>query len=258
MRNLLLTSPEMRGEDVRTLQRALNDRLHARKSRVHLAEDGIFGRETLHAVKVIAYDLGLHDYNATPAVQRLIIQPHYRNPGELWAARKREEERKAASEAAGGAVGLDAIVAHAHRFLGTHEQPPESNWGEPYPADWEREFGFDSGVSWCGCFSGAMVNLAGGHVTDRVAFCPYIEADARSRSNGFDRWVPNHGEGVEPGWLVLFNWVGGSEPEHVEIVKKVQADQLITIGGNTGGFGGEVAEQGRPFNLTVGYARPRV
>lgn len=262
MRTYALTSPEMRGEDVRHLQGVLNDRLRHYRSRRRLKLNGIYDRETVQAVRDIAYILGLHHYDGSPAVVHLILHPHLRNPAELMEARRREKLRAEGDAHAGGAQGLARIVRVAERYVGVQERPAESNWGSPFPADWEREFGFTSGVSWCGCFAGAMVILAGGHVDSRVAFCPYIEADARTHTNGFDLWRPNHNEGVEPGWLVLYNWSGGGEPQHVGIVKEIHGDHLVAVEGNTGGTnpsdGGMVAIESRPYNFTVGYARPRL
>jgi hypothetical protein len=265
VRELKLSSPEMRGEDVRHLQKVLNERLAHYQSRARVKINGIYDRETVHAVAGVARAMGLEHFEGSPAVVGLIEHPHLRNPEQLVREHQRAGARKKATELAHsvGAHGLlPAILAHAHAHLGVHESPDGSNWGKPFPADWEREFGFDSGVSWCGCFAGAMVNLAGGHVDSRVAFCPYIEADARARTNGFDLWKPNHNEGVKPGWLVLYNWNGGSEPEHVGIVKEIHGDHLVAIEGNTGGTnpsdGGMVAVEQRPYHFTVGYARPRL
>jgi hypothetical protein len=263
MRTFRLTSPLMRGQDVRKLQYLLNERFAARGEK-RIATDGIYGPATAHAVALAAYQLGLDHYDGVPAVTRVIEHPHLRSPADYNRAAERKHHRENARkhELAAGTHGLASIVAHAERYIGVHENPPESNWGEPYPADWEKEFGFDSGVSWCGCFSGGMVILAGGHVTSRVAYCPSIEADARSKTNGFDLWVPNHNEGVGPGWLVLYNWNGGSEPEHVGVVKEIASDHLVAVEGNTGGRnpsdGGEVAIEQRPYVFTVGYARPRL
>jgi hypothetical protein len=261
MRTFRLTSPEMRGEDVRDLQKILNERLEHYKSRNRVVENGIYDRETAHEVAEVAFTEGLQHYDGIPAVTERIEHPHLRNHLSRVRIAEREEAKARAKEA-GASTGLEAILVHAKHYLGVHEDPAGSNWGEPNPAHWEKNFGFGSGVSWCGCFAGSMVLLAGGHVDSRVAFCPYIEADARSQTNGFDLWKSNHTEGVEPGWLVLFNWVGGSEPEHVGIVKEIRESGLVTIEGNTSGSnpgdGGMVAEQERPYSFTVGYARPRI
>lgn len=253
MRHLALTSPEMRGQDIRILQHVLNERLTHYRSRTRLQADGIYGRATAHAVADVAYAEGLEHFDGSTPVLELILHPHLRQPAQFAREMKRAHER---AQHKGGT--LASIPEIALKYLGVHESPDGSNWGYPHPAEWEQEFGFGGGVSWCGCFAGAMIRLAGGHVSSRVAFCPYIEADARSRTDGFEEWRSNHSEGVGPGWLVLFNWVGGSEPEHVEIVRSVHPEYLVTIGGNTGGHGGEVATQQRPYNVTLGYAKPRL
>lgn len=256
MRHLALTSPEMRGEDIRGLQKVLNERLAHYRSRQRLKQDGVYGRETAHAVADIAYIEGLPHGDGSPGVIRLIEHPHLRSPGDVVEGHRREKARSEHHGVPGN--GIERIPGIAEQYVGVHESPDNSNWGFPHPAEWEQAFGFHSGVSWCGCFSGSMVILAGGHVDSRVAFCPNIEADARSRTNGFDLWVANHDQGVGTGWLALFNWNGGSEPEHVEIVKEVHSDHLVCVGGNTGGHGGEVAVEPRVYSLVVGYARPRI
>lgn len=257
MRALHLTSPEMRGPDVRRLQNILNERLRHYRSRSRIAPDGVYGPVTAHAVAGVAYAEGLEHFTASEPVLRLIEHPNLRVP-----AQRRREHKRALERADHRGGSLDAIVANALRYVGVHESPAESNWGYPHPAEWEQEFGFNSGVSWCGCFAGAMVRLAGGHVSGRVAFCPYIEADARTGTEGFDLWRPNHDEGVGPGWLVLYNWEGGSEPQHVGVVKAIHSNGVEAVEGNTGGSnpseGGMVAVEFRPYNFTVGYARPRI
>lgn len=259
MRVLRLTSPLMRGEDVRHLQGVLNDRLAHYKSRRRLVVDGVFGRNTAHELADVGYIMGMEPPYNRPTVVERVLHPSLLTPPERHRSAERLKART--HHIIRGANPLAALPVIAQKYVGVHENPANSNWGFPNPGGWEKEFGFTSGVSWCGCFAGAMIRLGGGHVSSRVAFCPYIEADARSRTGGFDLWRPNHNEGVGPGWLALFNWEGGSEPEHVEIVKEVHSDHLICVGGNTGGsnpaWGGMVGVEYRPFGVTVGYARPR-
>lgn len=267
MRTFRLTSPEIRGEDVRQLQRILNERLEHYKSRLRVKDNGIYDRETAHAVAIVARASGLDHYDGIPSVTRLIEHPHLRSPTELLSARERAKAAVEADHVAdtGGSIaqGLARIPLIAAHFVGTHEEPANSNWGEPNPAHWERNFGFDSGVPWCACFACSMVNLAGGAIHGgNPAYCPNLEAYARSGTNGFAEWRSNHGEGVEPGWLVLYNWVGGSEPEHVGIVKEILSTHLVAIEGNTGdgnpSWGGMVGIEQRPYSLVVGYCRPRI
>jgi hypothetical protein len=264
VRDLRLTSPLTRGHDVVVLQRAINARAVGRSYSPTVHIDGVYGPSTEHATDKVAYELGIDPiHGATVHVQHLIEHPHLRNPGERARAIKREHQLSEAAKRAGSpGHGLAAVVAHARSYIGIAEQPPGSNWGNPYPAKWEENFGFNYGVSWCGCFSGSMVLLAGGHVTSRVAYCPYIESDARSHTGGFDHWEDNHQNGVGPGWLVLYCWDGSGVPEHVGVVESIHSDYVQAIEGNTGGTnpsdGGMVARMQRPYNFTVGYARPRI
>lgn len=261
MRALALTSPEIRGQDVRALQHVLNERLAHYKSRNRIKENGIYDRETAHAVAGVAFAMGLHHYEGIPAVTRIIEHPSLRNAAEMLEEHRRRKEAEEHNLIAAGIEGLERIPAIALHYVGVHENPDGSNWGHPYPAKWEENFGFSSGVPWCACFSCSIANLAGCHIHGGVAFCPNIEAFARSGVNGFEKWVSNHKD-AGPGWFVLYNWNGGSEPEHVGIVKEIHSDHLIAVEGNTSGSnpsdGGMVAVEARPYSFVCGYAKPRL
>lgn len=262
MRNLALTSPEMRGKDIQQLQKVLNERLAHFKSRIRIKQNGIYDRETAHTLGKIAYRMGLHHYTGTTSVVRLIEHPHLRNPAQLRLERERTKAAHAHKDISEGSHGLARIPVIGAKYIGVSEHPPQSNWGDPYPAHWEEHFGFTSGVPWCACFACSMVIAAGGHVQGSVAFCPNIEGYARAGSHGFERWTSDHHKGVSAGWLVLYNWVGGSEPEHVGIVESLHGSHLTAIEGNTGGNnpsdGGMVARMERPYGFVVGYAKPRM
>jgi hypothetical protein len=248
-RDLHLTSPLMHGEDVKQLQNAIN----LWNGPLHLATvtvDGQFGRTTDHAARVAMWTLGLNDTHVDRFAIRYIFHPWMRSPLQLRRAKARKPV----------VSPLAVLPTLAAQYIGISEQPPGSNAGYPYPSDWEKNFGMN-GVSWCGCFAGSMILKAGGHVTSRVAYTPYIEADARAGQNGFVEWVPNH-EQAGPGWLVLYNWIGGSEPEHVGIVESIHPTSVVAIEGNTSGTnpsdGGMVARMTRSYNFVLGYAKPRL
>lgn len=246
-RALHLTTPVTKGQDVRDLQKAIN--LWAPKHGLaKVAVDGQFGPLTAHAAGAVAFSEGLLDRSASKTTIRLIWHPWMRSPA----------EKKRAADRAKAAHGLAALPGIAAKFIGVAEMPPGSNLGYPYPNHWEAEFGM-SGVSWCGCFAGAMVLAAGGHVTSRVAYTPFIEADAKAGQSGFAEWTSDRTQ-AGPGWLVLYNWVGGSEPEHVGIVESIEADHVTAIEGNTSGTnpsdGGMVARMERTYNFVLGFARP--
>lgn len=257
MRTLQLTSPLMHGPDVKDLQKAVNHWLSSHHEG-GIQEDGQFGPITEHAVGKVAYQMGLVHRNAIPPVQRVIEHPHLRTPNDLSRSHKRAEAAKAHG------AGLAGVLNHAQSHIGVAESPPGSNTGRPFPSGWEENFHTD-GVSWCGCFYGSMVLDAGGHVNSRVAYCPYIEADAKSKTNGFDEWVPGQGGppfAVEQGWAVLYDWTGNrSFPEHVGVVESVGPTHVTAVEGNTSGTnpsdGGMVARMERDYGFVVGYARPK-
>lgn len=255
LRPLHLTSPLTHGLDVANLQRGLNDWNTKTGNAAIVTVDGNFGTETAGVAHTTAYRMGLGHVDMLPRIQRIIENPKLRSPLDYRRAANRRKE--AAKELA----GRPGLPKRAAKFIGTAERPASSNWGEPYPAQWLRNFGFGP-ASWCGAFAGSMIRAAGGHVTSRVAYCPFIEQDAKAHVNGFDGWTTDpRSAGV--GWLVLYDWTGGkSFPEHVGIVESLGPNAVIAIEGNTGGTnpsdGGMVARATRPYSMVVGFARPRL
>lgn len=240
----------MHGPDVEALQEALIKRGQ------HVTADGQFGPLTVHAVGVVAWNLGLKKTVAVPAVQRIIEGKLPRSPLDVRRAKQRAAKAKQASQ------GLAGVLSNAKRFVGVHENPAGSNTGYPEPNGWESNFAMHA-VSWCGCFAGSMILLAGGHVDSRVAYCPSIEADAKSGLNGFERWTTDHRQ-AKAGWLALYCWDGTGVPEHVGVVEKFTASGPVTVEGNTSSGdegsqsnGGMVAERQRAWTNVVGYAKPR-
>ena len=248
-RDLHLTTPLTHGEDVKQLQRAVN-LWNKPRGLATVTVDGQYGPATEHAAHVAAYSLGLNDPRVDKFAIRFIFHPWLRSPLQLSRAKKRKVT----------VSPLAVLPTIAAQYIGIAEKPAGSNTGYPFPSDWEKNFGMN-GVSWCGCFAGSMVLKAGGHVGSRVAYTPYIEADAKSASNGFAEWTSDRSK-AGPGWLVLYNWVGGSTPEHVGIVESFQPDHVVAIEGNTSGTnpsdGGMVARMNRPYHFVLGYARPKL
>lgn len=249
MRSLYLTSPELRGKDVRDLQYALG------KRGAGVTIDAQYGPATEHAVRTVAYRMGLGHVDALPAIQRIIEGKQPRTPLDL----KRAKDR--AKAAAKANTGLNGVWEHATQYIGVAEVG-DTNTGYPYPSGWEKNFGMN-GVSWCGCFAGSMVLLAGGHVNSRVAYTPYIEADARTGTNGFAQFTMEHARAAK-GWLVLYCWNGTNVPEHVGVVESFNPQGPVSVEGNTssgdGGSqsnGGCVARRQRSYSNVVGYALPR-
>lgn len=190
--------------------------------------------------------------------------------------------QKAVESAAKGAQRARAMVARRERqlakatmagprrravdtalsFVGTTERPAGSNCGQLINL-WQGRFHM-SAQPWCGAFVGAMIEMAGGSITDRIVYTPYIYADANTHSNGMDGIAWRRG----PGWqlgnrvghsadLVLFDF-GTAGIKHVGMLVQPWngKGQLQTVEGNTsfgpGGSqdnGGAVARRSRDASL---------
>ena len=159
--------------------------------------------------------------------------------------------------------GGDKAVAWALDQVGTTESPAGSNRG-PYPVSHCQVFtiGYD-GVPWCGCFvASAAVEEAGADVPlkSRLAYTPYIVADASAGANGLAR-VPY--DQVQRGDLVVFNF-GSGGAKHVGIAAgPFTAGMTDCIEGNTSSGtsgsqdnGGGVYRRQRPVSHVCGVARP--
>lgn len=263
-RNLLLTSPAMRGQDVVELERAINA-LGSLDFNHRVAVDGIFGPVLHHMVAVAAFHLGLGHYEATTGVQHYILHPHLRNPAQLALAAERRRKREHLSAITGGQAGVAAALAYAAHFVGVAEDPAGSNWGTPQPAGWEehchvRRDSEGRGVSWCGAAARAFAEAGGAHLTDRMLFVPFVVADAHSHTAGFEAWIPNHAQ-ARPGDLPCYDWNGDGTADHIGIARTFFADHLEAFEGNTSGTnpsdGGQVALMKRTYKFVMGYARPR-
>lgn len=130
--------------------------------------------------------------------------------------------------------GQRRVVEGALRWVGTTEQPPGSNKGPTIISKCQIEIiGYD-GVAWCGCFAGWHAeNLAGvGAIGARVAYCPFIDADSKAKTNGFVGQVPL-GEG-RPGDFAVFDWEKDGVEDHVGIiVENLGSGWYRVVEGNT-------------------------
>jgi Putative peptidoglycan binding domain/CHAP domain len=224
---LLVTSPLIRGPDVRAVQRRL-----AALGFDPGPPDGAYGPSTERAVRALQTDAGLE---ADGVVDR-----------RTRAAFGRARPRPAAN---GREIGRRAL-AEAQRWLGTAEHPPGSN-RTPFGA-W---FGLD-GVPWCNifvsyCFAvGAGTTIAAGFhgagCTARgCSYVPTTEAWLRATGTWLGRVPPL------PGDLAIYNWDGGP-PDHIGIVETTDGDAFAAIEGNSDG---EVARRERSLTDVDGFGR---
>lgn len=172
--------------------------------------------------------------------------------------RKRIEEKRERGEA-----GPDAAVKWALEQVGVTESPYGSNAG-PFPISECQEFciGYD-GVAWCGCFVDyAAVKVGGAKIPNhsRLAYTPYIDADAGSGSNGLREVSVND---AAKGDLVVFNF-GSGGAKHVGLCIAPTSGGLVTcVEGNTSSGssgdqanGGGVFQRQRPVSHVICIARP--
>jgi len=252
-RAFVLTSPYMKGKDVKRFQEALNVRLRARKLGLRVDADGEYGPETSAAYREVAYALGLNDETIakgpTIGAQRIVEDPDTRTPEQLKLAKKRAKE--------GGSV--DKVLRWCESKVGTVERPSNSNRGAEIDK-WQSEFGIH-GTYWCGAFVGYAVRRVGGvPISNSVVYTPSILAAAHARTGGYEGFYA--WKDRKPGDLVLFRFPGGSRDpvHHVGIY----LGDGYTIEGNTSSGnagdqsnGGGVFKRKRDPSVIVGCARPR-
>jgi Putative peptidoglycan binding domain/CHAP domain len=232
-RLLLVTSPLLAGPDVLAVQRRL-----ARLGFDPGPLDGRYGPATDHAVRRFQASAGLDvDGIVGPATRAALARALSPPPAQ-------------------GGVGARAL-AEARRWLGTHEDPPDSN-----RTPFGRWFGLD-GVPWCAifvsyCFSvGAGTTIAAGYggagcARKGCAYVPTIEAWLRATGMWLGRVAPS------PGDVAIYNWDGG-EPDHTGIVCAGGARSFTAIEGNTSvgrdSDGGEVLLRTRTLDEVDGFGR---
>jgi hypothetical protein len=76
-------------------------------------------------------------------------------------------------------------------------------------------------------------------------------------------WVYKHDvtdrSKIQPGWLVLYNWKGGTWPDHIGIVEQAEKNLLHTIEFNTSDKdninGGAVNRRTRNYNNVLGFVK---
>lgn len=267
-RDFSLTSPYMKGDDIKAFQRLLTEIFVERWEVNWVVEaDGVYGPGTRAAARSAYHGYGiaqasLDAHGVTPWARALLSDPSKRNATQKKRGADRAEWRDRLRKSHRSENGLgEAMAAWALTKVGVSEDPPGSNRG-PQITRWQEMAGYKGGgVPWCGCFVNAAMVAAGFPTqTWGIGYCPYVESHARA---GIDGWVwRDAGSSPYPGWLALF---GSGEAKHIEVVVK-RGKPLRTVGGNTSkgdgspNEGGEVAYHdfstysGMPLR---GYAVPK-
>ena len=109
---------------------------------------------------------------------------------------------------------------------------------------------------YCGIGCENACRRAGVHTTSRWAAVAFIEDDARRGGGGFTAWTRDPAR-VKPGDLVVMYGRG----VHVEIVRRIKAGVVYTVGFNTSpgitgsqSNGGGVYLRARPMSIVHGFA----
>lgn len=257
--SLKLTSPYMRGEKVRQIQRAAKERLNAKAiSHPPVEIDGVYGPATARLVRRAAYYLGIRDTKDAERRETIILSPSKRTAAEL----RRSQERENAYESKRSAY--DKATQWGKSKIGTVEKPAGSNQG-PGISDWLEDVGIDFGAPWCGAFFAKACDIAGVPVTDESRYCPWIKKHAERGSGGYLRWTTSPSEAqkaCDNGYVVacVFDF-GGSELAHVGLLLSASSSSVECVEGNTSSSnagsqanGGGVFERGRPISQVGGFA----
>lgn len=201
MRTLRLTSPYMKGKDVKDAQRAL------KKFGTWVGPiDGIFGEQTARATAQAKYIIGYREKDCTQMYGGLLHDylTGKRKPSVLM--KRRAEKRKGGTK-----IMREKALSLALSFEGVKESPPNSN--RVMFSNWYGLIG-----PWCAMFVTYCFVEAGSKAFRkgaRWAYCPFMVNDARAQRNGLTV-VPT--ANVQPGDIAMFDWQSDGISDHVGIV----------------------------------------
>jgi peptidoglycan hydrolase-like protein with peptidoglycan-binding domain len=249
MKTFKATSPAMRGNAVKTLQRRLAGANKWKENYQPGKIDGVFGESTAAAAyrakhwmgyppaKMVRTYGGMLDNFLTGKTK---LPPAY--------ADRRQARKKAANQ-----VPLrQKALNQAKNCIGIKENPFGSN--RVQFSTWYGIIG-----PWCAMFTTWCYDKAGSkaHIRgSRYAYVPYIVQDARRGVNGLA--VTNN---PQPGDLVCFDWTGDGVADHVGLFEKwtKAGSEFQSIEGNTGigndSNGGQVMRRNRQRRNVQAFVR---
>lgn len=143
------------------------------------------------------------------------------------------------------------IIKIARAELGVKESPANSN-----KVKYTTSYGVIT--AWCVIFLWWCFKQAGAsklfYDGKKCASCSQLRNWARPKN----QWVTKN---YKVGDLIMFNFSGGTAPQHIGICTKVTGSTITTIDGNTGtgneANGGKVMERTRNIRYVVGAFRPK-
>ena len=241
MRTLILTTPPMKGEDVKKAQKAL------KAYGLTIGKSGVYDEQTARSTSAAKYRLGYRDANINKAYDgRLHSYLTYGKQTPLMKRRaaKRMEKRPL----------RDAALEIAKQYIGVKEMPANSN--EVMFSHWYGIIG-----PWCAMFVTYCYSQAGAkHFKKGVrwAYCPFLLSDARKQNYGLNLITKDK---VQAGDIVLFDWKGDGIADHVGLVVDPpnKSGNFKTIEGNTSisndSNGGQVMYRDRNTSNVIGFVR---
>ncbi len=161
------------------------------------------------------------------------------------------------SAASTSAATVERALAFLADQVGLAEYPPGSN------INWITDWYYGWHAPWCAMTVSRALIEAGFGGPEQIdipvrttsargwAYCPYLEADFRAayRWQGVDTAAP------EPGDLVLYDWDGDGEADHVGMLERVELDGTLWVyEGNTDE--GVLRLKHRSLTYVRGFARP--
>lgn len=244
MRMLSLTSPPMKGNDVKEAQRALK-KFGAWSGPI----DGIYGEVTARAVSQAKYRLGYAERNIN-RTYGYTLHKYLTGKAEPTLLMKRRAKKRSQKPDV-GAIAVEI----AKKYIGVKESPPDSN--RVMFSDWYGMIG-----PWCAMYVTYCFTNAGAKHFDknsaRWAYCPFMLTDARNQRHGLTV-VPK--DKARVGDIVLFDWKGDGVADHVGILttRVNKHNDFKSIEGNTSysnnSNGGEVMIRDRNVRDVIAFIR---
>ena len=241
MRKLRLTSPLMKGEDIKKAQENL------KKFGLTVGKSGVYDEQTARATSAAKYRLGYRDAKVDRTYDdTLHAFLTYRKPTLLMKQRSNKRLNKRPLR--------DVALETAKQFVGVKEFPANSNI-----VMFSNWYGITG--PWCAMFvSYCYVQAKAKHFKKgvRYAYCPFVLADARQQDNGLNLITKDK---VQAGDIVLFSWKQDGVANHIGLVvdPPTKNGNFKSIEGNTSptndSNGGAVMYRDRNVRDVIGFVR---
>jgi hypothetical protein len=249
LRDLHLTSPNMKGSDVSILQKKLG--------RIHKI-DGVYGPITAAAVKDWKWRIGLPDKQVNTTLTRDESEYFFGKKRSIIMQTRTKSRLKGAAQALSSrekAVSLmENWAANRYHETRTNFVPELSELGARQKI---KPYYYNMGYSWCayavnlsGMVFGMQSAKDGFNGKYNALYCPDILAQARARRYG---WMVIDWSQARRGDVVLFDWDDDGIADHIGLLRDnnngVGISLVDTVEGNTSaGAGGSQSNGDGVYN----------